>query len=193
MVVLKDIELTRWLLDHGMDPGIGSITPNFPLQPASYRGSKGWLLYRASAYSSLETFILLLDHGANLEYAHALHGAACKGSSQNPIIRYLLNRKYVDVNELDTYHTPHTGTPLLAAILNGHVEVVRVLLDYGANPHAWIQYPSKATAMSMARDLAFQDEEDSKEIENILKEAVEGWEGDPGDAPVSTYRMQPKD
>jgi ankyrin repeat protein len=186
MSVLNDIELARWLLDHGMDPQIGSIPPNSPRQPASYNGSKGWLLYRASHYSSIEIFTLLHDRGANLEYAHALHGAACGGPSQIPIIRYLLDRRYLDVNELDTYHIPHAGTPLLAAILAGHVEVVRVLLDYGADPHACKKNPYEKTAMSIAQALARRDEEASKEILDILKEAIEKWDADPGNAPVSS-------
>lgn len=186
MSILHDIELARWLLDHGMDPRIGFIPPNSPRQPVSSRGSKGWLLHLASHHSSLETFRLLQDRGANLEYAHALHGAACGGPSQIPIVRYLLDHKYLHVDELDTYHIPHAGTPLLAAILAGHVEVVRVLLDYGANPHACKKSPYEATAMSTARALARRDEEASKEILNMLEEAIEKWEGDPGDAPVST-------
>jgi ankyrin repeat protein len=168
-----------------MDPRIGSTTPKLPRQPASYRGSKGWLLYNASIYGSLETFTLLRDRAANLECAHALHGAAYGGPSQIPIIRYLLDNKYLDVDELDIYHLPHTGTPLLAAILAGHTEVVRVLLDYGANPHACIKSPYEATTISGAQALARRDEEASKAILSMLKEAIEKWEGDPADAPVS--------
>ncbi len=154
MSVLRDIELARWLLDHGMDPRIGSIPPNSPRKPASSYGSKGWLLHLASLYSPLEVFTLLHDRGANLEYSHALHSAAYGGPSQLPIIRYLLDGKYIDVNELDIYHIPHAGTPLLAAIVAGHVEVVRVLLDYGANPHACIKIPYEATAVGIAQALA---------------------------------------
>jgi ankyrin repeat protein len=168
-----------------MDPRIGSTTPKLPRQPAHYRGSKGWPLYQASIYGSLEIFKLLQERGANLEYAHALHGAAYGGLSQIPIIRHLLDNRYLDVNELDIYHLPHTGTPLLAAILKGDVEVVRVLLDYGANPHACIKSPYEATTTSAAQALACRNEEASNAILIMLKEATVKWEGDPADAPVS--------
>jgi ankyrin repeat protein len=169
-----------------MDPRIGSTPPKLPRQPAHYRGSKGWLLYKASIYGSLETFTLLQDRGANLEYAHALHGAAYGGPSQIPIIHHLLDNKYLDVNELDIYHLPHTGTPLLAATMAGHTEVVRILLEYGANPHACKKSPNEATTISTAQALARRDEEASKAILIMLKEAIEKWQGDPADAPVSS-------
>ena len=156
-----------------MDPRIGSTPPKLPCQPASYRGSKGWLLYKASIYGALETCTLLQDRGVNLEYAHALHGAARGGPSRIPIIRHLLDKKYLEVNKLDIYHLPHIGTPLLAAILAGHTEVVRVLLDYGANPHACKKSPYEATTLSTAEALARPDEESSKLILIMLKEAVE--------------------
>jgi ankyrin repeat protein len=89
------------------------------------------------------------------------------------------------VNELDNYHLPYTGTPLLAAILAGYTEVIRVLLDYGANPHACQKSPYEATTMGTAEALARQDEESSKSILMMLKEALERWEGDPADVPVS--------
>jgi hypothetical protein len=146
---------------------------------------KGWVLYKASIYGSLEIFKLLQERGANLEYAHALHGAAYGGSSQIPIIRQLLDKKYLDVNELDIYHLPHTGTPLLTAIMAGHTEVVRTLLDYGANPHACKKSPNDATTTSTAQALARRDEEASKAILIMLKEAMVKWEGYPADAPVS--------
>jgi hypothetical protein len=122
-------------------------------------------------FSTLETFTLLHSHGANLSYAHALHGAACSGPSQIPIIRHLLDSKAVDVDELDVYHVPHTGTPLLAAIRKGHVEVVRVLLEYGAHPLACIKSPYETSAEEMARALGRRDEGASKEILRMLEEA----------------------
>jgi ankyrin repeat protein len=167
--VLRDIDLTRFLLAQGVDPSVGKTPPPAPIAPI--RGSKGWLLHLASMFSTLETFTLLHSHGANLSYAHALHGAACSGPSQIPIIRHLLDSKAVDVDELDVYHVPHTGTPLLAAIRKGHVEVVRVLLEYGAHPLACIKSPYETSAEEMARALGRRDEGASKEILRMLEEA----------------------
>jgi len=141
-------------------------------------------------FSSLETFTLLHSHGANLSYAHALHGAACGGPSQIPIIRHLLDSKAVDVDELDVYHVPHTGTPLLAAITQGHVEVVRVLLGYGAHPLACIKSPYETSAEESARALGRRDEGASKEILRMLEEARGEREGEGrlGGVPVSGGR-----
>ena len=183
---MQDIDLARWLLDHGMNPTAGSIPSSTPHSIGENGDSKGYLLYFASISSSLETFKLFQSRGANLEYSHALHGAAGPGGpSQIPIIRHLLDGEYLDVNELDIYHIPHTGTPLMAAITGGYAEVVRVLLEYGANPYASRKSPFEATAMSMAQGLAHRDAETSKEIVAMLTEAMANWDGDPRDAPVS--------
>jgi len=185
LAVLRDLDLTRFLLDQGMDPRVGNTPPPTPRTPT--RGSKGWLLYLASMFSTLETFTLLHSHGANLSYAHALHGAACGGPSQIPIIQYLLDSKAVDVDELDVYHVPHMGTPLLAAITKGHVEVVKVLLGYGAHPSACIKSPYETNAEESAKALGRKDEEASKEILIMLEEAKAERErkGGLGGVPVS--------
>jgi ankyrin repeat protein len=184
--VLRDIDLARFLLAQGADPRVGNTPPPYTRTITS--GSKGWLLYLASIFSSLETFTLLHSHGANLSYAHALHGAASTGPSQIPIIRHLLDSKAVDVDELDIYHAVHQGTPLLAAIVKGDVEVVRVLLGYGAHPLACIKTPYVSSAESSARGLGSRDEEASKEILRMLEEArVERErEGRLGGVPIST-------
>lgn len=183
--VLRDIDLTRFLLAQGADPRVGNTPPPYPRTIT--RGSKGWLLHLASMFSSLETFTLLHSHGANLSYAHALHGAASAGPSQIPIIRHLLDSKAVDVDELDIYHAVHQGTPLLAAITKGHVEVVRVLLGYGAHPLACIKTPYESSAEESARALGSRDEEASKEILRMLEEArgEREREGRLGGVPVS--------
>ena len=183
--VLRDIDLTRFLLAQGADPRVGNTPPPYPRTIT--RDSKGWLLHLASMFSSLETFTLLHSHGANLSYAHALHGAASAGPSQIPIIRHLLDSKVVDVDELDIYHAVHQGTPLLAAITKGHVEVVRVLLGYGAHPLACIKTPYESSAEQSARALGSRDEEASKEILRMLEEARGGREreGRLGGVPVS--------
>ncbi|KUJ21370.1 uncharacterized protein LY89DRAFT_432559 [Mollisia scopiformis] len=188
LVVLRDIDLTRFLLDQGMDPRVGSSPPPNPRKPLW--GNKGWLLHLASMFSSLETFMLLRSHGANLSYSHALHGAACGGPSQIPIIRHLLDSKEVDVGELDAYHVPHTGTPLLAAIMKGHVEVVKVLLEYGAHPLTCIQTPYETNAEKLARGLGRTDEEASKDILKMLEEArvVREREGKLGNVPITGAR-----
>jgi hypothetical protein len=94
------------------------------------------------------------------------------------------------VDELDVYHVPHTGTPLLAAITQGHVEVVRVLLGYGAHPLACIKSPYETSAEESARALGRRDEGASKEILRMLEEARGEREGEGrlGGVPVSGGR-----
>lgn len=191
--VLQDINLARWLLDHGMNPTAGFIPSSTPHSIGENGDSKGYLLYFASIFSSLETFKLFQSRGANLEYSHALHGAAGPGGpSQIPIIRHLLDGGYLDVNELDVYHIPHAGTPLMAAITGGNFEVVRVLLEFDANPYASRTSPFEATVMGMAQGFAGRDAEASREIVDTLTETMAYWDGDPGDAPVSVLAPFPK-
>ncbi|KAK0126827.1 hypothetical protein ONS95_008406 [Cadophora gregata] len=168
-----------------MDPTVGIIPPPNPL--VRTKGSKGRLLFNASRFSNLETFKLLQSRGANLEYAHALHGAANSGPSQIHIIRHLLETKAVNVNELEIYHTPQSGTPLLGAIDKGNIELVKILLDYGAHPLACITIPYETNAEAMARGLRLQDEEASKEILRMLEDAKKKreTEGTLGDVPVT--------
>lgn len=137
----------------------------------SNKGSKGNLLYFASRFSNLETFKLLQSRGADLIYAHALHGAACAGPSQIPIIRHLLETKAVDVDELETYHVPQIGTPLLAAINYGRVDLVKIFLEYGAHPLACMTVPYEMSAEEMAKGLARENEDASKEILKMLEDA----------------------
>ena len=93
------------------------------------------------------------------------------------------------MDELDVYHVPHQGTPLLAAIRKGHVEVVRVLLEYGAHPLACIKTPYESSAEKLARGLEREDEEASKEILRMLEEArgEREREGRLGGVPVSVH------
>ncbi|KAL2068317.1 hypothetical protein VTL71DRAFT_16415 [Oculimacula yallundae] len=166
---LEDVNLTRFLLDHGADPTIGETPRPNPLM--AIRESKGELLHWASIYASLETFKLLQSRGANLTYAHALHGAAWAGFSRVPIIRHLLDTEAVNVDELDIYTRPQSGTPLLTAIRKGNVELVKLFLDYGAHPLACIVVPYITDAMQLAKGL--MDEDASKEILKMLEEAKE--------------------
>lgn len=60
--------------------------------------------------------------------------AAYKG--QIDTVRDLLNNKDIDINEIDACDmtSPTMGyTPLMCAVENGHIEVVKLLLDKGAN------------------------------------------------------------
>ncbi|MCL7043901.1 hypothetical protein MKW94_022424, partial [Papaver nudicaule] len=89
-------------------------------------------LYHAALKGHLGTVSYLLEMGANADASNdtdytPLHCAAMIGNTK--IITLLLSRVvHVDV-------ATRSGTPLLLAAGHGHRDVVKVLLDHGANPN----------------------------------------------------------
>lgn len=85
--------------------------------------------------SLISTIFLLLVGMVIAGCASPLMIAAYKG--QSDVVRELLNNKDVDINEKNKYAdtSGYTGgyTPLMCAVENGHIEVVKLLLDKGAN------------------------------------------------------------
>jgi len=173
--VVKDCELTQWLLDHGADPQFGTATTPAPVNIGDNIRSKSQLLHTVAYCGSLDTFCLLRKHGALFECSLALHAAACN-PSQLPILAHLLNHEKdeVDVNEQDLYCVPHLGPPIMYAILKGNHEGVRLLLEHGADPETRRLPPFETiTAMTQAQTLAFTDAEAGEKIIAILTASIE--------------------
>lgn len=96
-------------------------------------------IFDAVASASVEDAQFLLDQGADLAAASdpvtgrgALHMLALCTESYRfrlEMLEFLINRAHVNVNALDN----HGETPLMLFAVNGHLELMRKLIDYGAD------------------------------------------------------------
>ncbi|KAK1061028.1 hypothetical protein LTR74_011369 [Friedmanniomyces endolithicus] len=125
---VEDIDLCRWFLCHGADPNAGCGLDKTPLSAAVQ-------------YGPLEVIELLFNHGGTIECGQLLHFAVWRHLSDRlDIVKYII-RKGASVNMLMYQNRPDCyiqreafglGTPLHAAATEGDLEVVRLLLDEGA-------------------------------------------------------------
>ncbi|VAI27603.1 unnamed protein product [Triticum turgidum subsp. durum] len=118
-----NVEVTRYLLDHGGDPAMPDERGSTPL-------------HNAAAAGHCEAVRLLLSKGVNLDPIHyqgtPLHLAAVE--DQDQVVMVLLEHGAdtgADVNACD-YSGP---TPFTEAVADGVTDFVKVLLDAGANPN----------------------------------------------------------
>ncbi|KAM3272183.1 hypothetical protein ACQJBY_042405 [Aegilops geniculata] len=118
-----NVEVTRYLLDHGGDPAMPDERGSTPL-------------HNAAAAGHCEAVRLLLSKGVNLDPIHyqgtPLHLAAVE--DQDQVVMVLLEHGAdtgADVNARD-YSGP---TPFAEAVADGLTDFVKVLLDAGANPN----------------------------------------------------------
>ncbi|KAK0258803.1 hypothetical protein LTS09_006584 [Friedmanniomyces endolithicus] len=126
---VEDIDLCRWFLSHGADPNAGCGLDKTPLSAAVQ-------------YGPLEVIELLFNHGGTIESGQLLHFAVWRHLSDRlDVARYII-RKGASVNMLMYQNRPDCyiqreafglGTPLHAAATEGDMDVVRLLLDEGAD------------------------------------------------------------
>lgn len=127
----------HWCLDHG------AIAED--QQPDPYKNIP--LLEMVAGRNTVDIFRLLRSRGAQLgpRTLHRAVGAAAGSSDDNErlpvrmaMVKYLVDELGLDVNAMDTEGTKpnHWGTPLCyaAQVAHGGEEVVRFLLDRGADP-----------------------------------------------------------
>lgn len=150
MVVMRNDEACiQYLLVHGANPNYGPPWINLqgPLSQVRSIPNSGSTLNAAAAWSTPETFALLLSSGADISNAIPLHHAAGCGPSpcgllrcsRIPMLEYLV-RLGLDVNSMDDAITipangrGRVGTPLQYAVLWGRVEEAKWLLNKGADP-----------------------------------------------------------
>lgn len=196
-------EMLHLLLERGAQADARSAAGVAPLHLAAARGRVDFLqalvlhgadinarnpesdestLQLAARSRRVHAVQFLLEHGARVERdASAIICAAEAGSAE---IVYLLLAHHADANACD----PETGlTALHIAATEGHLEIARVLLEYGAR----IDVFNEATVLPTALQLAAQNE--NKDVMRLLlQHGAKGWRelqyalatGDPSSARV---------
>ncbi|KAL4783317.1 putative hspc200 [Aspergillus varians] len=126
---VQDEDMTFWLLDHGADPNQQCLIDLTPMSMAM----------RDAPISIIK---LLLDRGADVHRGQLLHHAVHRKSDEIAVLDLLLdkgasvNRKMYDDHPFSwsMYFFMGLGTALHDAAEEGKVNVVRYLLDKGADP-----------------------------------------------------------
>jgi hypothetical protein len=114
------VEFLQFLLEAGADPNQDPDGATFPL------------VLVAALYSDPAVIDLLLQHGAHLEDSKALAAAARRGN-ETMVLR-LLERGANPKADRFSVKSRSNDTPLDMAVKSGHPEVVKILLQYGADP-----------------------------------------------------------
>lgn len=136
--------------------------------------NSGRILQSAAQYGTIETFDMLIAHGAVLSNAAALH-AAVEGGNVDMMARVL--ELGADVDEPDGLWTmgPQVYcTPLLRAIEQGKIDAVRFLLEKGASTVKMGR--RRETALQMVKNDWVVDE-----IRKMVEEVGERGNGWPGE------------
>lgn len=126
---VEDDRLTAWFLAHGASP---NTTCAVDLTPLSV----------AVQFGSISTIQAMFEHGGSIKHGQLLHHAVRRDLpdyldvlalvlSKNPPIN---NVMYQDLPSYYQYRAFALGTPLHEAAKDGKLDVVKILLEMGANP-----------------------------------------------------------
>ena len=155
----KNIPVIKVLLRHGADVDAKNCDGDTPLyraamrasshavkllleagaDPAQYEDDEYPLAFCATSDRSGDCLSMLLEH-PNFDYAardssdgeSSLHRSAASGS--HTLVRLLLDHDRSHGHRLLDMRNAEGQTPLHLAVINGHVEVMRLLLAEGADP-----------------------------------------------------------
>lgn len=128
-VSIGNQKITKLLLEKGASPNLGLYRP---LSSASFHGN-------------LELVILLVENGALIDEYDQENSSplylACKGKQLKPLSTQINQPRYMDVIEYllikGADHSKHSAvsnwTPLHSAVLNDDIELVKLLIQYGAD------------------------------------------------------------
>ncbi|KAF5976241.1 hypothetical protein FBULB1_7016 [Fusarium bulbicola] len=147
----QHVDFLRFLLEAGADPNQEPDAAAYPLALV------------AGLYKDTAAIDLLLKYGAKIEHSGALAAAARRGNEV--MMQYLLEKGARP--ESDTTSVGTGASPLNVAVRVGHVGVVRVLMQHGAEPNA-----ADGTVTS-AIELAKQLQQEGKGTAEMV-EALEG-------------------
>ncbi|KAI5366170.1 Putative ankyrin repeat-containing domain superfamily [Septoria linicola] len=124
-----DFELAAWLLDYGADPNASSTLNKTPLSAAV-------------THSPLDVIEMLFAKGGNVNEGQLLHYAMWRQQAdRSAVVKYILQQgadinalMYRDHRESFVHREPFgIGAPLHEAAAAGDVEVIKLLLDNGAD------------------------------------------------------------
>jgi len=129
-------------------------------------------LVNASRKGNTEKVRMLLQNGAD-PCVYSIMCAASKGFVE--IVKLLLQ---VRPNQMKADVHVNDNCPIRYAAFNGHAEMVKVLLEHGANPHAWDDFALKSAESKGYADVVAALLE--KVPKTILSREREGsWVSDP--------------
>ena len=146
-----DDEQASWLLENGADPNVGNCAES--KRPDSNRPVvwKLDVIEIAASWCRTSLLDLIIAHGAKLENSIPLHMVIVAQCSVQHLlephdkVEYLQSLGY-NINGIHKFDDPYPSmTPLEIAIGFGNIEMVRMLLEHGANPAV------KGTASDCAR------------------------------------------
>jgi len=126
-----DLKRIKKQLAHGVDVN-------------SRNEENGYALFEALFHDRLEAVKMLLDAGANPNNVELLALALLKGSRE--MVEMLLEA------EADANMSMDGETPLYGAVRFGHLEIVELLLDHGADIDAKLSEQTYGNALSAAMD-----------------------------------------
>ena len=144
----QSTEYLRFLLEAGADPNMDPDAAPFPLLLVAY------------LYTDPAAMDVLLTHGARPQGTGALVTAA--GQGKEAMVLRLLECGARPEAEAKGHGVSNTGSPLHVAVSLGYEGVVRLLLQYGADPNAVDQ--DGLTAMEILK----QKELDGKDVSKML-------------------------
>lgn len=121
----KNIPMVNYLLKHGASPNSSHTEP--PIHKS---------LMHQAALGPVEIASLLVSYGADINAVDhhgktPLHHAVAH--SNNAVVEFLLKQKNIDMNHQASGHA--LVTPLHKAAYQGHSDIVKLLIDQGANPN----------------------------------------------------------
>ncbi|CZR67770.1 uncharacterized protein PAC_17669 [Phialocephala subalpina] len=153
--VLASKDLTEWLLKKGADPNLGAPLWGDHSIDSPPRSNSPDALNRAALLANIDTFKLLLDHGAQIKNCCALHYAAASNMSPDEckaMMEYL--EPNFPINGFDNARGPFgLGTPLHYAVRTEKIENIKWLLRRGADP--FFQKGAKQSAYEEAVRLKY--------------------------------------
>ncbi|KAF5572894.1 ankyrin repeat domain-containing protein [Fusarium pseudoanthophilum] len=197
---ITDIEITRFLLEHGADPNVAPFMDGRTsgwgekATPPMDRTS-GLALDRAIAESLTIVVQMLLEHGADPKYSRPLHGIVERLHSHptpgaqlewRPLMTMVLSYG-ADINAV----TYSGGTALQRAVHRKNWDIVEFLIERGANPFTKCPASKEDSFDDASLGLEDQPWRRSQEVKEYLKRLTSGSKMEIGEEAPEEVRDNP--